>query len=157
MNQRKLGLAVALCATLTWGGWVQASVAVYPFDDPALEQRFQRLTAELRCLVCQNQSLADSNADLAEDLRRQVYDMLRAGSDDRAIVDFMVVRYGEFVLYRPPLQLSTYLLWFGPFLLLAGGLVVLIYIGRRRRRLQAPVLPKERAADLRRLLEGEET
>src|SRR5450755_4519367 len=82
--------------------------------DPALESRMSRITSELRCLVCQNQTIADSNADLAVDLRRQTREMLKQGKSDREVVEYMTARYGDFVLYRPPLQANTALLWFGP-------------------------------------------
>jgi cytochrome c-type biogenesis protein CcmH len=101
--------------------------------DPVLEQRVMTLSAELRCLVCQNQTIADSNAPLAEDLRNQVREKMRQGISDSQIIDFMVARYGDFVLYRPPLKLTTVLLWFGPLLLLAAGFVVLLRRVLRRR------------------------
>ncbi len=101
--------------------------------DPVLEKRVMALAEELRCLVCQNQTLADSNAPLAEDLRNQVREKMRAGKSDREVVDFLVERYGDFVLYRPPLKATTILLWFGPFLLLALGFAVLLRRVRRRR------------------------
>lgn len=109
-----------------------ATIDAFPFDDPAKEERYRQLTEELRCLVCQNQSLADSNAELALDLRRQVYRKVRDGESSEAIVDYMVARYGDFVLYRPPVRPMTWLLWFGPLLLLAIGSVVLIRFVRRR-------------------------
>ncbi len=93
------------------------------------------LAAELRCLVCQNQTIADSNAPLAEDLRNQVRERMRQGSSDSEIIDFMVARYGDFVLYRPPVKATTLLLWFGPLLLVVAGLLVLL---RRLRRRPAP-------------------
>ena len=116
-------------------------------QDPALEQRVMRLTAELRCLVCQNQSLADSHADLAIDLKNQVRSQMRAGQSDVEIREFMVARYGDFVLYRPPLKPTTALLWAGPFLLLAcGGLVLGFYLRRRRERLtERELTPEQRA------------
>ncbi|MGB5079835.1 MAG: cytochrome c-type biogenesis protein [Burkholderiales bacterium] len=101
--------------------------------DPVLEKRVMALAAELRCLVCQNQTIADSNADLATDLRNQVREKMRQGASDSEIIDFMVARYGDFVLYRPPLKATTLLLWFGPLLLLAGGAWVLVRLVRRRR------------------------
>jgi cytochrome c-type biogenesis protein CcmH len=101
--------------------------------DPVLEKRVIALSEELRCLVCQNQTLADSNAPLAEDLRNQVREKMRAGKSDKEVVDFLVERYGDFVLYRPPLKATTILLWFGPFLLLALGFAVLLRRVRRRR------------------------
>jgi cytochrome c-type biogenesis protein CcmH len=105
--------------------------------DPVLEARVLRLSAELRCLVCQNQTIADSNADLAVDLRSQVREMLRDGRSDQEVLGYMTERYGDFVLYRPPLKAATFLLWFGPALLLAIGAGVLVTILRRRSRLAA--------------------
>ena len=109
-----------------------AAVDPYPFDDPKQQARFQELILELRCLVCQNQSLSDSDADLAQDLRKQVYEMISEGRSDAEIVDYMVARYGDFVLYRPPVKETTFLLWVGPFLLLAIGAFVLIRMIRKR-------------------------
>ena len=103
--------------------------------DPELEKRVQALAIELRCLVCQNQTIADSNADLAVDLRNQVREMLRQGRSEREIIDFMTARYGDFVLYRPPVRGSTALLWFGPAALLVTGVVVLLLVLRRRSQL----------------------
>jgi len=124
-----------------------ANEAAPAAQDPALEQRVMRLTAELRCLVCQNQSLADSHADLAIDLRNQVRSQMRAGKSDAEIREFMVARYGDFVLYRPPLKSTTALLWAGPFVLLAaGGLVLGFYLRRRRQRLtESELTPEQRA------------
>ncbi len=108
------------------------AVSVASADEAALDKRVMDLAAELRCLVCQNQSLAESNAGLAVDLRNQIRAQLARGASEREVVDFMVARYGDFVLYRPPLKASTFLLWFGPFVLLIAGICVLI----RRIRLQ---------------------
>ena len=115
-------------------------------QDPALEQRVMRLTAELRCLVCQNQSLADSHADLAIDLKNQVRSQMQAGKSDAEIREYMVARYGDFVLYRPPLKPTTALLWAGPFVLLAsGGLALGFYLRRRRERLaESELTPEQR-------------
>ena len=107
--------------------------AVPAAADPALEQRAMKLAAELRCLVCQNQSLAESNAGLALDLKEQVRSQLRAGRSDAEIRKYMVERYGDFVLYSPPWKAATVLLWTGPFILLAGGVVLLVAYQRRRR------------------------
>jgi cytochrome c-type biogenesis protein CcmH len=96
-----------------------------PQDAALLSRRVQHVTAELRCLVCQNQTIADSHAELAIMLKNQVRSMLEQGKTDQEAVDFMVQRYGDFVLYRPPVKRSTWLLWFGPFLLLAAGLALL--------------------------------
>lgn len=100
---------------------------------PEQVERFQTLTAELRCLVCQNQSLADSNADLAVDMRREILAMIERGDSDAQIVGFLVERYGDFVRYRPPVKASTLLLWYGPFALLLGGLIVIVVLIRRKR------------------------
>jgi len=94
------------------------------FDDPAMEARYQRIINETRCLVCQNQTIADSNASLAVDLRREIRSMLEGGASDGAIMEFLVDRYGDFVLYRPPLKKTTWLLWASPVLFLLIGLVV---------------------------------
>ena len=103
--------------------------------DPALEARMVRITSELRCLVCQNQTIADSHADLAVDLRRQVREQLTAGRSDGEIIDYMTARYGDFVLYRPPFKAITVLLWLGPALMLGIGLLALAIVLRRRSRL----------------------
>jgi cytochrome c-type biogenesis protein CcmH len=119
--------------------------------DPVLEKRVMALAEELRCLVCQNQTLAESNAPLAEDLRNQVRERMRKGESDREVVDFLVERYGDFVLYRPPLKATTVLLWFGPLLLLVGGLAVLLRRVRRRRaagEAQLSNADRKRAAEL---------
>jgi cytochrome c-type biogenesis protein CcmH len=112
---------------------VAAKEAAPAAADPALEKRVMALAEELRCLVCQNQTLAESNAPLAEDLRNQLREQIRGGKSDKEVVDFLVERYGDFVLYRPPLKGTTILLWFGPLLLLATGLAVLLRRVRRRR------------------------
>ena len=102
-------------------------------DDPAVEQRLAKLGKELRCLVCQNETLADSQADLAEDLRREIREQIKAGKSDKEIIEFLTARYGQFILYRPRVTPTTYLLWFGPFVLLLGGLFLLFnYIKQRR-------------------------
>lgn len=104
------------------------------FDSPEQEARYDRLINELRCVVCQNQNIADSNADLAKDLRHQTLQMLKAGKTDEEILAFMTDRYGDFVLYRPPLKPTTWLLWGAPMILLLGGIIgTLVVIGRRSR------------------------
>ena len=108
-----------------------ASALAAPTSDEQLDARVQALSHQLRCVVCQNQTLADSQADLAVDLRRQMREQMRAGASDAAVKDYLVQRYGDFVLYKPPLKPSTWLLWFGPLLLLA---VVVVAIARKRRR-----------------------
>ena len=114
----------------------QAAIEAYEFDTPEMEAEYNQLVAELRCLVCQNQNLAGSDADLARDLRRETYEMLRQGKNRQQVVEFMVARYGDFVLYRPQFKSSTYLLWLGPFALL---LVVLYLLVRRFRAVDKPV------------------
>jgi cytochrome c-type biogenesis protein CcmH len=114
---RKRLATLLLCAAL-------APARAQP-DGAALDRRVERVTAELRCLVCQNQTIADSHAELALMLKRQVRDMLAHGATDRQAIDFMVQRYGDFVLYRPPVKATTWLLWFGPFGLLPAGLALL--------------------------------
>jgi cytochrome c-type biogenesis protein CcmH len=106
-------------------------------DDPALEERVMNLSKELRCLVCQNETLADSRADLAEDLRNQIREQMKAGKSDKQIVAYLTQRYGKFILYNPPIDPTTYLLWFGPFVLLLAGLFVLFRFVKQRRELIA--------------------
>jgi cytochrome c-type biogenesis protein CcmH len=101
--------------------------------DPAFDARLKRLESELRCLVCQNQTLADSNAPLAEDLRREVRELAASGKSDAEIKQYLVARYGDFVLYKPPLQSNTWLLWLGPFALLLGGGAIWYLVVRRRK------------------------
>ena len=114
-------------------------------ENPTLEKRVHDLATELRCLVCQNQTLADSNAPLAVDLRNQVREQLAAGRSERDVRDFMVARYGDFVLYRPPFKAATLLLWAGPFALLALGIVLLLRRIRRRPEREAELSEAERA------------
>jgi len=102
------------------------------FDDPALQSRYEALNRELRCLVCQNQTIADSNATLAQDLRREVREQIAAGRTDEEIRRFMIDRYGDFVLYRPRMTATTFLLWAAPVLLLVAGVFALVRVVRRR-------------------------
>ena len=120
------------------------AVSVAGADDAALDRRVMDLAAELRCLVCQNQSIAESNAGLAVDLRNQIREQLARGASEREVVDFMVARYGDFVLYRPPLKASTFFLWFGPFLLLIAGIYVLIRRIRRQRTMNGQLSEADR-------------
>jgi len=125
-----------------------AASAATPTDaDPVAAARAVQLANELRCLVCQNQSIAESNAELAVDLRRQIREQIAAGRSDDEIVDFMVSRYGDFVLYRPPFKATTLLLWIGPLLLVLAGFWTLARALRARRQAQAPppLTPEERA------------
>jgi len=137
--------------------WAAAKEAAPAAADPALEQRVMALSSELRCLVCQNQTLADSNADLATDLRKQIREKMRQGASDADVVDFLVARYGDFVLYRPPFKATTFLLWLGPLLLLAAGFAVLILRVLRRRKTQEVEMTAEARTRAAGLLAGNGT
>lgn len=128
---RRLGAALLLCGALL----AQAADAPPAAADPVAEKRMLGITAELRCLVCQNQTVADSTSGLADDLRAQVRTMIADGKTDQEIVDFMTARYGDFVLYRPPVKATTALLWYGPAALLLGGVLVLVLVLRQRSKL----------------------
>ncbi len=119
-----LTLLAAVCGAQTDEG----------LSDPALNARYQALIREVRCLVCQNQTIADSNADLASDLRREIREMIESGATDNEISDFLVARYGDFVLYRPPMQPNTWVLWGGPAAMVVIGLVVFARVMRTRSR-----------------------
>lgn len=134
---------------------VHAGEAAPVAEDPALEARVQKIAEVLRCLVCQNQNLADSHADLAADLKNQVREMLKRGQSEKEVIDFMVQRYGDFVLYKPPVKSTTWLLWGGPFVLFVGGLGILfVKLNRRRQDAGAPLSAAERA-QAERLLAGD--
>jgi len=123
-------------------------------EDPVVEQRLTIIAEELRCLVCQNESLAGSRADLAMDLRREVRSLIKSGKTDAEIKEFLVSRYGDFVLYRPPVKPTTLLLWFGPLILLIGAVWILISIVRRSQRLtDTPVLDDQQRAKAQALLQ----
>jgi len=116
-------------------------------EDPVVEARVMNLASVLRCLVCQNQTLADSNAELAVDLRNQLREQVKAGRSDAQIIEYLVARYGDFVLYRPPMKMTTVLLWAGPFVLLVAGLLGLALTLRRRARAQAALAAAGGAVD----------
>jgi cytochrome c-type biogenesis protein CcmH len=137
MRKAILIFVLALSAGPFAGG---AREAIPVGQDPAIEARMMALAQELRCLVCQNQTLADSQADLAADLRQEIRELMQKGQSDEQVKRYLVARYGDFVLYRPPLKPTTWLLWFGPALLLIGGLTALYAVLLRRRRL-APAEP----------------
>jgi cytochrome c-type biogenesis protein CcmH len=118
-------------------------VVTYDFASEEQEALFNKLSNELRCLVCQNQAISDSNADLARDLRDEIYGMLQQGKTETEIVDFMVARYGDFVLYRPPMKPMTYVLWFGPAMALAVGFFVVVRIVRKQKRAAAQEISAE--------------
>jgi cytochrome c-type biogenesis protein CcmH len=125
-------------------------------DNPAIEQRMSEIASELRCLVCQNQTILESNAPLAVDLRNDIREQLKQGRSAREIMDYMVARYGDFVLYRPPLKATTLLLWWGPLLLVLTGLVVM-FRKIARRRVEPAVLTKEEHEAAAKLLAGGES
>ena len=121
-----------LACLLALGGQALAIDTEAAFDDPVLQHRYEAINRELRCLVCQNQTIADSNATLAQDLRREVREMIAAGKTDDEIRDFMIERYGDFVLYRPRMTAQNFLLWAAPALLLLGGAVAVVRVVRKR-------------------------
>lgn len=132
-------LRLLLLALLAFTGLAAAqAIEPLPFKDHAQEVRFQHLTKQLRCLVCQNENLADSNADLARDLRHEVFELMQSGKSDDQIKQYLVDRYSDFVLYDPPLQPNTLLLWFGPLLILLAGAGVVVATIRKRSRGKAP-------------------
>ena len=139
---------MALCM-----GLVHAREAVSLVDDPIEEARLVHISQELRCLVCQNESLSSSRAELADDLRREVRDLIRANKSDQEIKDFLVSRYGDFVLYRPEVKPLTWVLWFGPFVvLLIAGIFLLVYLRQRRATVQPQVLSDNERARVEQLL-----
>ncbi|MDZ7753566.1 MAG: cytochrome c-type biogenesis protein [Gammaproteobacteria bacterium] len=154
----KGSLGLLICLLWLAPEWGMASVPAAPnADDPALEARLNRLAEGLRCVVCQNESLAESRASLALDLREEIREMMRAGMSDDAVVESLVARYGDFVLYRPPLKPLTYLLWAGPlaFLLGGAGLAMGSVLRRRMLRPQADV-SADALREAARLLQGSE-
>ena len=148
-------LIACLLGTVLAGGLIdvaRAAIDTYEFKDEVERERFRSLTEELRCPKCQNQNIADSNAPIATDLRREIYRMLDEGRSDKEIVDFLVMRYGDFVMYKPPLDSRTWLLWYGPFGLLGLGAVVLCVLVLRRRKVErAPAQVALSAAERERL------
>ncbi|HCN44935.1 MAG TPA: cytochrome c-type biogenesis protein CcmH [Pseudomonas sp.] len=147
-------LGLSLC------GVAKAAIDTYQFVDEAERERYRELTKELRCPKCQNQDIADSNAPIAADLRREIFRLLGEGKSNQQIVDFMVDRYGDFVRYKPALNAKTWLLWFGPAVLLLGGIGVMAVIVRKRRvpagTASADLSPEERER-LAKLLDKEQT
>ncbi len=133
--------SLLLLAGLGGAGQALAAIDVYTFDSDAQEQTFRELTKELRCPKCQNQDIADSNAGLAKDLRDKTYQMVREGKDKQEVVDYMVARYGNFILYNPPLMASTLILWLGPLLVIVIGVVMVV----RSRRRPAAATPADSA------------
>ena len=130
MRQLIHGLVLTLCLL----GSASAAIDAYEFKNEAERERYRTLVEELRCPKCQNQNIADSNAPIAMDLRREIYRMLEEGQSNEQIVDYLVARYGDFVLYKPPVNAKTLVLWYGPIVLLVIGFAVLAFILIRRRR-----------------------
>jgi cytochrome c-type biogenesis protein CcmH len=128
-------LLVCFAGTFARSAADQAVDAFGQLKDPVLQARYERITGQLRCLVCQNESIADSNVELASDLRRQVREMLVAGRSDDAILDFMTDRYGEFVRFSPPLEAKTLLIWGAPFAMMLLGGVIIYRVARQRSRM----------------------
>lgn len=138
--------ALVLAALLSASTAGAYTLEEFTFDDPAKTAEFRTLTEKLRCLVCQNESLAASQADLAQDLRKEVYGMMRDGKSQAEIIAFLVARYGDFVLYQPPVKPSTYVLWFGPFVLIGiGGLLLLRALKRKKREPEQTLSAAEQA------------
>jgi cytochrome c-type biogenesis protein CcmH len=143
-----VALIAALVAALSLSTALMAKEAAPLAQDEAVEKRMVAISDEMRCLVCQNESLSGSRAELAQDLRREIRELIKQGKSDEEIMTFMVSRYGDFVRYRPPVKSTTWLLWFGPFILLAAGIVALMaFLRRRARELKAggdaPLTPDE--------------
>jgi cytochrome c-type biogenesis protein CcmH len=144
---------ITLIFLLLLAGASMAGVEYREFVNPEQQEAYESLTSELRCLVCQNQTIADSNADLASDLRRQVYEMLQKGQSKEDIIKFMTERYGDFVLYNPPFKSKTVLLWFGPVLFILIGVIFVALLIRRKQNRPQPALSDEQRQKIRRLLD----
>ena len=156
MRRALVGFLAALVCLIA-GNPLLAKEAAPLAQDEATEKRLVAISSELRCLVCQNESLSGSNAELANDLRREIRAQIKDGKTDGEIRDFMVSRYGDFVLYRPPLKATTLLLWFGPGLLFVGGLLALIrYLRRRNSAIKDAPLSAQEQAELDHLLSAKE-
>jgi cytochrome c-type biogenesis protein CcmH len=138
--------------------FIQQSWAVdaKQFDTEQQRQTYTNLIEELRCLVCQNQNIADSNADLAKDLRRQVHEMVSAGKTEQDVIDYMVQRYGDFVVYKPQFQMKTWLLWLGPGVFIVIGFIVAIIYAKRNRKTIGIELNQQQKERLKKLLEDED-
>lgn len=147
---RVIALLLALAPATTMG-----AAPVYPFENPTQRERFEALIEQLRCLVCQGESVASSNADLAKDIRQQVWQQIRAGRRDSEIKQYLVDRYGDFILLNPPVKATTWLLWFGPFLLLATAAGFVIRLVRRRQKAPPAPLGDEDRARLLALLKDD--
>lgn len=147
-----LKTALLLCLLLL-APFAGAKEAAPVAEDPEIERRMVALSEDLRCLVCQNETIAASRADFANDLRREIREQMQANKSDKEIVDFLVARYGDFVLYRPPMKSTTLFLWFGPFIfLLAGAVFLVFYLKRRRKHIEEPALSEQQLRQAEALL-----
>ena len=145
MKTSLLSIVSLLLAYLLLCAPAYATLEAFDFSGDVSEQRYKDLIEEIRCLVCQNESLVGSQAELAQDLRQEVYALMAQGKSDQEVVDFLVTRYGDFVLYNPPVKPSTYLLWYGPFVLAVIALVVLFRtVAQRRQSAELNMSPEER-------------
>jgi cytochrome c-type biogenesis protein CcmH len=144
-------LLFSLLLALSLPAWAGEAAPVG--EDPAIEQRMIKLSEELRCLVCQNESLAGSHAELAEDLREEIRVQMKAGKNDKQVIDYLTTRYGDFVLYRPPFKPLTLLLWFGPALFLALGAGIWYFTLKKRRTLEETPVDEKQLAAAAQLLE----
>ncbi|NOQ94005.1 MAG: cytochrome c-type biogenesis protein CcmH [Methylophaga sp.] len=152
MMKKWLGVIFLMLSSIQ----LQAAIEIYQFEQAEHEQLYKQMIDELRCLVCQNQNLSASNAALAKDLRQQTYEMVTNGKSHAQIVDYMTQRYGDFVLYRPPVKSSTALLWFGPFILLFAGLMVLIITLKNRKQIIDEPLSEQQKTQLKQLLDEDD-
>ncbi|WP_417614568.1 cytochrome c-type biogenesis protein CcmH [Oceanisphaera sp.] len=145
--------SVLILLASLWGAPAMAAFGVYEFDSAQQEETFRELTRELRCPKCQNQDIADSDAELAKDLRDKTYVMLQEGSSKQEVIDYMVARYGNFILYKPPFMASTMILWFGPVIvMLLGGLIVVVRTRKKPRKNAEQALSAEEQQRLHELL-----
>ena len=149
-------LMIILSMLFLLNPFIYAAVEMRQFQNPEHEQRYKNLINEFRCVVCQNQNIADSNAELAQDLRKQVFKMINAGKNDDEIMEFMVTRYGDFVLYRPQFNSMTFLLWVGPFIIFIIGLYFLISFIRQRKKMVVTELSNTDKEKLKQLLDDKE-
>jgi cytochrome c-type biogenesis protein CcmH len=148
-------LLLSLLAFATAPVPADVTLEAFTFSTPAEQEHFRELIGQLRCLVCQNETLADSDADLAHDLRKEVYEMMKSGKSDQEVIDFLVKRYGDFVLYKPPVKPSTYIIWYGPFALLGIAALLLMRAVGRQRQVEEPPISEEDRKRLESLLGDE--
>jgi cytochrome c-type biogenesis protein CcmH len=145
--------SLLFCLALVLSAPLFAGEAAPVGDDPAIEQRMVNLASDLRCLVCQNESLAGSHAELAEDLRREIREQMKAGKSDKEVIEYLTNRYGDFVLYKPPFKPVTYLLWLGPLIFLGAGVGAWYWVLRKRRATPPPAVDPDQLAAAAKLLD----